>query len=193
MTKADFLKALATRLSSLSEIDVARSLDYYEEMIDDRMDDGMTEEEAVAAAGSPEDAAREILLNIPITPPASAPVKQKMDGKRIIPLILASPLLLVYFALVFCLFVVLWCVPIVLWTLFVSSIAAAVGGGIACASSFLEGTAETYGIFYIGLTLTSVGLAVLLFYASAAVTKAFARLTTIIARGAVSPLRRKGA
>ena len=70
MTKADFLNALAVRLSSLSEIDVARSLDYYEEMIDDRMDDGMTEEEAVAAAGSPEDAAREILLNIPTLPQA---------------------------------------------------------------------------------------------------------------------------
>ena len=50
-----------------------------------------------------------------------------------------------------------------------------------------------YGIFYIGLSLASVGLAVLLLFASAAVTKAIARLTAIIARGAVSPLRRKGA
>ena len=193
MTKADFLNALAVRLSSLSEIDVARSLDYYEEMIDDRMDDGMTEEEAVAAAGSPEDAAREILLNIPIPPPSPAPVKRKKNGKRIFLLLLASPLLIVYFALLLCLFVVLWCVPLVLWTLFVSSIALAVGGGIACAASFMEGTGGIYGIFYIGLSLASVGLAVLLLFASAAVTKAIARLTAIIARGAVSPLRRKGA
>lgn len=193
MTKTDFLNALAVRLSSLSEIDVARSLDYYEEMIDDRMDDGMTEEEAVAAAGSPEDAAREILLNIPIPPPSPAPVKRKKNGKRILLLLLASPLLLVYFALVLCLFVVLWCVPLVLWTLFVSSIALAAGGVIACTASFMEGTGGIYGIFYIGLSLASVGLAVLLLFASAAVTKAIARLTAIIARGAVSPLRRKGA
>ena len=92
MTKADFLNALAVRLSSLSEIDVARSLDYYEEMIDDRMDDGMTEEEAVAAAGSPEDAAREILLNIPIPPPSPAPVKRKKRRLLVYQAVLVSAL-----------------------------------------------------------------------------------------------------
>ena len=61
MTKADFLNALDHRLGALSEIDIARSLDYYEEMIDDRMDDGMTEEEAVAAIGDPEAVSRDIL------------------------------------------------------------------------------------------------------------------------------------
>ena len=192
MTKADFLNALAHRLGALSEIDIARSLDYYEEMIDDRMDDGMTEEEAVAAAGSPEDAAREILLNIPIPPPDPAPVKRKPDGGRILLLILASPLLIVYFALVLCLLAVLWCVPIVVWALFVSAAAAAVGGIIARAASIAEGNL-LHAAFYLGLTLAGIGLAVLLYFASAAVTKAFARLTVLIVKGAVAPLRRKGA
>ncbi|MBR5364960.1 MAG: DUF1700 domain-containing protein [Clostridia bacterium] len=191
MTKADFLNALAHRLGALSEIDIARSLDYYEEMIDDRMDDGMTEEEAVAAAGSPEDAALEILANIPIPQPETVPQKKKPDGRRIFLLILSSPLLIVYFSLVLCLFVALWCVPIVVWTLFVSSVAAAVGGIIAGITSFAEG-AGTYGFMYLGLTLVGIGLSILFFFAAVAVTRAFARLSVHIAKGAVAPLRRKG-
>ncbi len=61
MTKADFLEALRNCLRALPDADAARSMDYYIEIIDDRMDEGMTEEEAVAAVGDPADVAREIL------------------------------------------------------------------------------------------------------------------------------------
>ncbi len=191
MTKSDFLNALAARLGALSEIDIARSLDYYEEMIDDRMDDGMTEEEAVAASGSAEDAAREILANTPIPQSGALPQKKKPDGRRFFLLLLSSPLLLVYFALVLCLLAVLWCIPLVVWTLFVSSVGASVSGIITGIASFAEG-AGTYGFLYLGITLVSVGLAVLFFYAAVAVTRVFARLTVRIVKGAAAPLPRKG-
>ena len=73
MTKSDFLNALAARLGALSEIDIARSLDYYEEMIDDRMDDGMTEEEKrISSALSQIAGAGETRISIYYAAPASA-------------------------------------------------------------------------------------------------------------------------
>lgn len=52
MTKAEFLKALEEKLSALSAEDRAASLAYYEEIIDDRMEEGLCEADAVAAAGA---------------------------------------------------------------------------------------------------------------------------------------------
>ena len=51
MKRNEFLSKLKERLWALPEADKQCSLDYYSEMIDDRMEDGLSEEEAVAAIG----------------------------------------------------------------------------------------------------------------------------------------------
>ena len=53
MTKSEFLSALENRLSGLPKDDVQKSIDYYSEIIDDRMEEGLTEEEAVRGEGNP--------------------------------------------------------------------------------------------------------------------------------------------
>ena len=65
MTKAEFLKALEETLSALSAEDRAASLAYYEEIIDDRMEEGLCEADAVAAAGPVEEAAAQLLAETP--------------------------------------------------------------------------------------------------------------------------------
>jgi len=65
MSKADFLAALAAELRDLSREDIARSLEYYSEMIDERMEEGLSAQEAVAALGSPEAIGQEILKALP--------------------------------------------------------------------------------------------------------------------------------
>ena len=57
MRKQEFLDRLERLLACLPADQVAESKAFYAEVIDDRMEDGMTEEEAVAAMGSPGDAA----------------------------------------------------------------------------------------------------------------------------------------
>ena len=47
MNKSEFLGELEKSLSELPEKDRSRSLDYYGEMIDDRTEEGLSEEEAV--------------------------------------------------------------------------------------------------------------------------------------------------
>lgn len=52
MRKEEFLTALRANLTGLSPEGVEKLVEFCSEMIDDRMEDGLTEEEAVAAAGS---------------------------------------------------------------------------------------------------------------------------------------------
>ena len=65
MTKQEFLKALWTKLSELPKDDVEQSLDYYAEMIEDRIESGLSEEEAVAAVGTVDEAAAKIISEVP--------------------------------------------------------------------------------------------------------------------------------
>lgn len=51
MNKQTFNQTLRQYLSSLPEADIDKSLTYFNEMIDDRLDEGMSEEEAVADLG----------------------------------------------------------------------------------------------------------------------------------------------
>ncbi|MBQ1272254.1 MAG: DUF1700 domain-containing protein [Clostridia bacterium] len=60
MTKQEFLTALRERLDGISDSDAERWVSFYSEMIDDRMEDGMSEAEAVANVGDVDDAARQI-------------------------------------------------------------------------------------------------------------------------------------
>lgn len=61
MTKFEFLDAIKSGISALSDEDKNRTLNYYSEMIDDRIEDGISEEEAVAAMGEPDRIIAEIL------------------------------------------------------------------------------------------------------------------------------------
>lgn len=53
MTKREFLEMLNERTSRLGEAERNRLLEYYGEIIDDRMEEGLAEDEAVAALGDP--------------------------------------------------------------------------------------------------------------------------------------------
>lgn len=65
MNKSEFLAALTAEIRDLSREDIARSLEYYSEMIDEQVEDGVSVEEAIAALGSPEEIGKEILEALP--------------------------------------------------------------------------------------------------------------------------------
>ena len=94
MTKNEFLSSLSQTLAELPEQDVAQSLAYYSEMIDDYMENGMTEEEAVETLGSVEEVSAQILADVPVqdrTEDEPAP-RKSMEVWKIVLLILGSPL-----------------------------------------------------------------------------------------------------
>ncbi len=61
MNKEEYRLQLATLLYSLPEKEREEAVAFYMEMITDRMDEGMSEEEAIAAVSSPGEAAQEII------------------------------------------------------------------------------------------------------------------------------------
>ena len=58
MNKKEFLRVLSRSLRGMPRAERAQSLEYYGEMIQDRMEEGLSEEEAVARLGSADEIAR---------------------------------------------------------------------------------------------------------------------------------------
>lgn len=61
MKRVEFINEIRKRLSALPESEIERSAAFYDEAISDRMDKGMTEEQAVAAIGDPVSAANQLI------------------------------------------------------------------------------------------------------------------------------------
>ena len=77
MNKKDYLDALAKALDCLSREKRSEILSFYQEAIDDRIEEGMSEEEAVCAMGPVELAAESILGGAPVVPRAVAKTRRK--------------------------------------------------------------------------------------------------------------------
>lgn len=183
MNKHEFLVALKNALVGLPDDDVQKSLDFYSEMIDDRMEDGILEQEAVAAIGDPAKIAKEILADIPLT----KLVKQKIKPKRrlgaleIVLLVLGSPIWLsvtiAAVAVVLALYVILWSVVIVLWACFAAFCGSALGGAIASVCLFAsEGDIFAASIM-VAAALVLIGISILFFFVCRASTKGMVLLT----------------
>jgi len=161
VTKREFLEELRKRLSDLNDADFAASVAYYEEMIDDRMEDGLSEEEAVKEVGSPAEAASQILEEIPLGKIIKARVssKKKLPLWVIILLIVGSPiwlsLLVSAVSVVVSLYASLWVVVGSLWGVFASLAVS----GTACVMAFPVMAMQDY--FYSGLASFGAGLLVL--------------------------------
>lgn len=103
MNKREYLDRLEDLLACLSKEQRAESLAFYEEMIDDRIEEGMTEEEAVAALDAPGVAAEAILDELPAVPRAVAKTRRKSRVLLWAAVIVGSPIwlsLLVAFVIV---------------------------------------------------------------------------------------------
>ena len=75
MTRAQFLNDLYHRLESLTREQAEQHLTYYAEMLADRMEEGMSEEEAVSSMEDLDTIARRILEEEGLSAPAPAPAE----------------------------------------------------------------------------------------------------------------------
>lgn len=188
MTKLEFLLSLQDRLSGLPQDEVCERLNFYGEIIEDRMEDGLAEEEAVIAIGTVDDIVNQIIADIPFAKIAKEKIKPKRRLKawEIVLLALGSPiwlsLLIAAFAVVLSIYVSLWSVIISLWAVFGSFIGCAIGG-IVAGMGFVFGGYGFTAIAVIGAVLVFIGLAILLFFGCRAATKGILLLTKKIAFG----------
>ena len=178
MKKSEFLKERRKHLHGLPEADIQGFLDYYAEMIEDRMEEGFSEEEAVAAVGSVEEIAAQILVDFP------QPEPKKKNGWLIALLILGSPvwfsLLMAAFAVALSLYVSLWSVIVSLWAVFGSLALCGLVGLAAGIISFVAGRG-LIGVASLSAGLVCGGLSIFLFFGIKALTLVTIGLTKKLA------------
>ena len=63
MTKKEFLSGLKKKLVKLNRADLKERLGFYSEIIDDKIEEGLSEEEAVSDVGSIDEIAEQILAD----------------------------------------------------------------------------------------------------------------------------------
>lgn len=168
MTKLEFLDMLAGRLNAFDKAEIENWLKYYGEIIDDRVEDGQSEEEAVASLGDIDEIVNMILLDTPIIKIAKSRLNRKtLRGWEIAMLIIGFPLwfplIVAAAAVILSGYISLWAVIISLWACVGAVVASGVGvlaSGIISVFSFNLFS----GFALIGAALICAGLSIFAFY-----------------------------
>lgn len=191
MNKREFLLALRLRLECLEKKDIASATDYYSELISDRMEDGMSEEEAVAAIGNIDVIADEIIAQTPLTKLVKAKIKpeKRRNPLTIVLLVLGSPvwlsLLIAAFAVVFSIYICLWAIVISLYAVDLALAAAGFACIVASPFAMIEGNLPVF-LLSLGAGFLCAGLAVLFFY----VCNKAAKGTVLAGKGLLRGIKR---
>lgn len=161
MNKKHFERLLARKLRSLPRQERQASLNYYAEMIQDRIEKGMSEEAAVSQMGDVDEIAAQICCNESETPKKHAGI----TFWQILLLILGSPIwlsvLIVLLAVALSGFAVLWCALVSLYA-------------AALALGFIKGIVQQ-GVLLLAAGCVALGLALI-------VLPLLNRLTGLLAR-----------
>ena len=196
MNRAEFLNALREKLSGLPAEELEERLSFYAEVMDDRIEDGYSEEAAVAEIGTPEEIAAQIIAEIPL----SRLVREKVGARKkrrtwqtvllAVGAVVWVPLLIAFLAVIFSLYIALWAVVISLYAVCLAlaavgvcalpgAVLLAVRGNLPAAAAFLGA-----GIF-------CAGLAILMFFLCRGITKGVIKLTGYMIRKIKTLLFRK--
>lgn len=188
MNKSEFLNALDRELSSLPYSARRESLAFYEEAIDDRMEDGMDEDEAVAAIGAPADVARAVLDGLPPVPKAVAKTCRKSRTLLWVLAVCGAPvwlsLLAAFVIVVAAVYVTIWALIASLWILVAGlGVGAVLGIAVAAFGGWLD--AWPFAVGECGGALLCAGLTVLCLHAALVATRKLAQLSSAWAKKAV--------
>ena len=182
MNKQEFLFKLRKGLHGLPQNDIEERLTFYSEMIDDQMEEGTTEEDAVSGIGTVDEIVSQAVAETSL----SRLVKEKVRSKRtfrvweIILLILGSPiwlsLLIAVIAVIFAVYVTVWSVIVTLWAAELSLAAGAFCGVLSSVILFVQ-VNVTAVIAMIGAGIACAGLSIFLFFGCKETTKGLLFLT----------------
>ena len=188
MTKQMFTEALRAKLMGLPDKIVEEQIAFLCETIDDRIEEGMSEEDAVCAVGSVEEVANRILTETPLTKIVAEKIKPKRRLRwwEITFISVGSPLWLalavVLFAVVLTIYAVAWSVVAVLWSAF-GALAGGAFGGIVAGVTVLCRSFVATGIALMGAGICCAGLSIFLFFGCLETTKGMAYLSKKIFLG----------
>lgn len=178
MTKNEYLKQLRRALGRLRRGERLRSLQYFSELIDDKMEEGLSEEQAIAQLESVEAAALRILDEAK----SQGQLKRRLTAWEAALLVLGFP---VWFPLLLTAALVLITIYLLVWVLiaalFLCSVAlgfAGLAGVLALLFSIWTNPPSAFAA--LGVGLASAGLGIASFIPLLYLSKAFIRVTPIM-------------
>lgn len=186
MTKKEFLLELDRELSGFPQADKQKTLDYYNEYIDDCIEEGMSEEEAVAKLDAPDVIRMRLMDDIPMRKFARETANGKKLSTGAIALIIIGsplwfPLLIAAAAVVFSLYATIWSIVV---SLAATGLAMALSlpAALICAV-FSFGNNAVYSVFTLGLGMICSGLSIPLSWLCFKSGKFLVKITIGAARG----------
>ena len=198
MTKKQFLDELRSKLVGLPKADIDERISFYEEMINDRMDEGKSEEEAVNDIGTVDEVIKQIAKDTPLV----SLVKHKMTPKRrlrgweVVLIILGFPLwfplLITGLVLLFVGFILMWTGAIVTYAVETSLIAACFMGLLRFFLGYFDGGGITANLPYLGISMMCFGGAIMFGFACYGVTRGMIKATRGMFIGIKSWFIKKG-
>lgn len=181
MTKKEFIDEIRSLLKNLPKCELEERLSFYIELIDDSIEDGLSEEEAINKIGGTQEVALQIASEIsqPIDEKTKSKPKKRINGFTLSLIIIGSPIWIALLACVFAvavsLFASVWCVIACLWGVVATLFGVGLGGIVSGVAHFIAG----YGISSLSLIGTGVlssGLFIISIYAGIYLTKCAVKL-----------------
>ncbi len=196
MDKQEFLTALQKGLEGLTPEDIRERIIFYSEMIDDRIEEGLTEEMAVAELGSVEDIIIQTMSEFPWTKLVKKKFKQKrtLQTWEIICFTLGSPIWLslsiAILAIIISIYAIIWSVIISLWAIEFSVIGCSFAGLFSCII-FITQSNTFSGMAMLGAGFMCAGLSIFGFLGCQQISKLILTLTRKIFVGIKSSFMKR--
>ena len=185
MNKTEFTDALRRALGKLPSYEVEQSIAFYSEMIDDRVEDGMSEADAVAALGPVGAIAAQIIAETPVIPKAIAKANTGSRTLNVVLLVVFSPIWVpVALALVMAALMVylsIWMVIVALWATVVALLLCGPIGIVGLVWCLATGYPLT-AAWLLGCGLAAAGTGLFALFGVLAASKGLVQLTHSFAR-----------
>ena len=197
MRKQDFIKELRLNLSFLPKEEIDDRISFYSELIDDKIEEGVKEEDAIKSIGSIDEIINQIIDEMPLSKIAKDKIKpkRKLRGLEIALIIVGSPiwlsLLLSLIAVLFSLYIIGWSIVISIWAILISLIAVLVAGIVLTIISLFSNI-YIVALSYLGATLVILGLTILMHYVCKIITRLYIKLTKLIVLSIKKKMLKRG-
>ena len=185
MNKKEFLEELEKRLQALPKEEIQERLQFYSEAIDDRVEEGETEEQAINEIGTLDEITWEIVKKTPLVTLVKEKVKPKRR-MRVWEIILLCvgfplwfPLLITAFVLLLVAYILAWVLVIVTYSVEIATSVAGLAAISAGIATFFSGS-HWLGFGMAGAGAMCIGFALLWIFACVGATRASISLTRAI-------------
>lgn len=186
MSKIEFLEELRSKLKGLPKEDIDERIEFYSEAIDDRIEEGKTEEEAIKEIGTVDEVVREIAEDTPLLELVKKkikPKKERTEGEIILILLgfpVWLPIILSLLVIALVCYLLIWVLVIVTYSIEISLISVGVFGTIGSLFMVFAGGFQASNL---ALGLFSLGAACLFYFVCVKATKLTIKLSNKIFTG----------